>query len=502
MPCRSSFHVPRHLEPSRLALAIGFSFTFMDLAASEVLVIHASGDFHSEVGEHSHSDVEQDQLTANWGRVAGEDVVTSAIEERVAGKKTLIRSGNKDSMDIDDDADEDPSSPPVQEIFSAPAGVVPGACANFRKTGVHEVIVSCPKDLKMVGCSCRDKVGENSGACGTKFSPLETCSAFTMASRSITAYVRCCHLNSVTGFSIQTSRVTEGGDGKSVEQGCPSGKTLLGCACLPADAPNNGCKHTQVKENTCMATNFKDHAKGVKAQALCADLPGTASTWETVSSPTFVMDSSTNLSCSSPDIADLHMISCSCGSDTGQCNGGKVLGNRCECSGKRCFASARCAKIHIPGMDCHWNHWGEWSDCSKSCGEGTRSRVREIAMIAMNGGSNCDGSAQMTSTCEGDGTVRECHTHRTGRSQLLEDNKWKIIILSGIGFAACLIGGALGGKYYLDKSRKAAPPQNLGDGQDEQPEYFDEQTEYFDDGDYADQVEPMPSMKKPPAALF
>ena len=50
-------------------------------------------------------------------------------------------------------------------------------------------------------------------------------------------------------------------------------------------------------------------------------------------------------------------------------------------------------------VDCKWNIFGEWSSCSQSCGEGEKSRSRTKQISAANGGSQCLGSSTETQIC-------------------------------------------------------------------------------------------------------
>jgi len=43
-------------------------------------------------------------------------------------------------------------------------------------------------------------------------------------------------------------------------------------------------------------------------------------------------------------------------------------------------------------VDCEWDDYGNWTQCSKSCGGGTQIRTREIKTQARNGGARCDGT--------------------------------------------------------------------------------------------------------------
>lgn len=45
-----------------------------------------------------------------------------------------------------------------------------------------------------------------------------------------------------------------------------------------------------------------------------------------------------------------------------------------------------------------WNMWGEWTDCSESCGPGTRTRMRTC---------NTDQDCPDGSSCIGDNTESE-----------------------------------------------------------------------------------------------
>ena len=51
--------------------------------------------------------------------------------------------------------------------------------------------------------------------------------------------------------------------------------------------------------------------------------------------------------------------------------------------------------------DCTYHEWGEWSECSRTCGnDGTMSRTREVQWEAKNGGQECLVSGQKeTSSC-------------------------------------------------------------------------------------------------------
>ncbi|CAE7897597.1 adt-1 [Symbiodinium microadriaticum] len=50
--------------------------------------------------------------------------------------------------------------------------------------------------------------------------------------------------------------------------------------------------------------------------------------------------------------------------------------------------------------DCQWSQWGEWSDCSARCGEGSKQRERRILSEALAGGTACEGPLKELSICQ------------------------------------------------------------------------------------------------------
>jgi hypothetical protein len=55
-------------------------------------------------------------------------------------------------------------------------------------------------------------------------------------------------------------------------------------------------------------------------------------------------------------------------------------------------------------IDCAWNSWGAWGECSKSCGGGLKLRQRMYLPMAHNGGKVCPGSPAEILVCN----VQEC----------------------------------------------------------------------------------------------
>ncbi|CAJ1370240.1 unnamed protein product [Effrenium voratum] len=67
------------------------------------------------------------------------------------------------------------------------------------------------------------------------------------------------------------------------------------------------------------------------------------------------------------------------------------------CSGNS-SAAAECQDKVCP-VDCKWSDWGDWEGCSKSCGDGQRSRYRSFAQIKNAVGKECIGQNLQTEGC-------------------------------------------------------------------------------------------------------
>ena len=60
--------------------------------------------------------------------------------------------------------------------------------------------------------------------------------------------------------------------------------------------------------------------------------------------------------------------------------------------------------FYLSTVDCKWSHFGEWSTCSVSCGDGQQTRNRIILNAAKHGGKDCIGSDEETRACK----TQEC----------------------------------------------------------------------------------------------
>ena len=48
---------------------------------------------------------------------------------------------------------------------------------------------------------------------------------------------------------------------------------------------------------------------------------------------------------------------------------------------------------------CVWGPWGSWGACTVSCGGGSKTRTKQVAKNATNGGDECQGSNTSSTTC-------------------------------------------------------------------------------------------------------
>ena len=74
-----------------------------------------------------------------------------------------------------------------------------------------------------------------------------------------------------------------------------------------------------------------------------------------------------------------------------------------SCGGKECSGSNQqtkaCREQCCP-VDCVWDEWGEFGSCSAKCGAGTQNRYRKIATKSACGGAECTGSKVDTRSCD------------------------------------------------------------------------------------------------------
>ena len=55
--------------------------------------------------------------------------------------------------------------------------------------------------------------------------------------------------------------------------------------------------------------------------------------------------------------------------------------------------------VYSISVDCEWSVYGNWNECSKTCGSGTQIRTREIKTQEENGGKQCAGDKTELQLC-------------------------------------------------------------------------------------------------------
>ena len=50
-------------------------------------------------------------------------------------------------------------------------------------------------------------------------------------------------------------------------------------------------------------------------------------------------------------------------------------------------------------LDCQWTEWDTWSDCSMTCGTGSKTTRRRVLVVQQNGGDECSGGTIRSKSC-------------------------------------------------------------------------------------------------------
>jgi len=101
---------------------------------------------------------------------------------------------------------------------------------------------------------------------------------------------------------------------------------------------------------------------------------------------------------------------------TKECEGGVTYRHRAEgvvaeYGGKQCEGSAdeeMMCNAHGCPVDCKFDEWSEWSDCSKSCNSGNRTAARLLITAPQWGGQPCDGGIMKTEWCNEQPCPEDC----------------------------------------------------------------------------------------------
>ncbi|KAI8485010.1 hypothetical protein Bbelb_372560 [Branchiostoma belcheri] len=95
-------------------------------------------------------------------------------------------------------------------------------------------------------------------------------------------------------------------------------------------------------------------------------------------------------------------VTCGVGTETRDrtCTNPAPANGGADCDGPAQETQACDTGVSCP-VDGGWSDWGQWSNCSVTCGVGTETRDRTCTNPApANGGADCDGPAQETQTCD------------------------------------------------------------------------------------------------------
>lgn len=86
--------------------------------------------------------------------------------------------------------------------------------------------------------------------------------------------------------------------------------------------------------------------------------------------------------------------------------------------GQMCYLFSNCSahgdsmvqgQVYLKQVNCQWEAWQDWSNCTATCGGGDKERRRVIAVNASNGGDECDGPNEESKECG----MEDCPTTTT-----------------------------------------------------------------------------------------
>jgi len=101
--------------------------------------------------------------------------------------------------------------------------------------------------------------------------------------------------------------------------------------------------------------------------------------------------------------------------------------------GKKCTGSAEekrsCNEKPCP-VDCVYDEWQDWGECTKTCGNGTKTHKREVKTEAAHGGKKCDGDAEASEECELEECKSTAFREALGLPMLVSVSAWLSVVLS------------------------------------------------------------------------
>ena len=79
-------------------------------------------------------------------------------------------------------------------------------------------------------------------------------------------------------------------------------------------------------------------------------------------------------------------------------------------------------------VNCQWSSWSPWSQCSVTCGSGTKTRRRTKSITARNGGRDCAGTSTSSSTCTG---LYQCRPNSQPSSSSIPKTRNTVLVVTG-----------------------------------------------------------------------
>ncbi|CAJ1438497.1 unnamed protein product [Effrenium voratum] len=109
-----------------------------------------------------------------------------------------------------------------------------------------------------------------------------------------------------------------------------------------------------------------------------------------------------------------HWTACSvtCGANVSLwASSGRQRAVEARAGGKPCEGEDQrrtmCGQTPCP-VECAWDDWSDWKDCTKSCGGGITERLRNVSIPAAHGGKDCMGSTRDVTKCNEELCPQDC----------------------------------------------------------------------------------------------
>lgn len=185
--------------------------------------------------------------------------------------------------------------------------------------------------------------------------------------------------------------------------------------CTLADAPVNCQWRHWTHWTDCGCSGLRTRERMVEMQALRGGIPCVGALEESDSCEPSVTCASLNVDCEFGHWTSWSACSVTCG--TGQRYHTRTVIVHAQASGHRCDGGMEEVEACImepcgAARDCSYTEWSTWSDCSRNCGGGHRSRSRDVWRTAKNGGAECpEADLEETGECN----TQDCVANAWGK---------------------------------------------------------------------------------------